>query len=813
MGIIDQIKGLGRTGGAIALNDNEPMGIIDTLAFFDDDGVCISRNGSVTLYRVIDNSPVLFEDENDQLRPGYVIDRLLIALQKSTSTFEGFLEEQSRLDRTIHFVTLQWFDEPAPNTVTDISPKLEKHIEKTLSLAPALERRLVIGVELFPEARNLKEMFTFQAQEGADEIDYETFIGPYISDYEAVEEILKNAGTRRLTRNERNRFIAWHNHGENTDIPIWWGEKHAVVHSNKGKLKMQMYAVEELETRLAIPGDEFLQQSMNYITGEMPSICFIRTQLEPSRFTVKRAKKTVQNEQKQLMQDQQDNELPDEEIEQKYAGAYQLRQVLQGDEHPTLKETSIVYGTLARDGYKHAGTSFREYMENRFGAKLSPLSGQQIEGFASARPGGALELNPIPNIAMKTFMSKYAKSDYSSSLLSFSGASLNGNVGDPNGFVIGRNQPNGEPHYFDPFRTSKDGVSPAWLILGEPGSGKSHLLKDIIYQANLNNTGGVFIHPKRDLSLKTFAESEGLRFINFSPSDPESAGMLDPFLYLDDKRLAARMLSSFLLDTLFSDFVGKEATDFENSFLRAANNEEVKCGWDTLPYMQNTERFSRKEIVKTIASSVNEGGPAAIVISKKSESGLVFASQEKTVTIVHIGEEFTLDGDSQEPRVNRALLKLMVVEAFYAMRATGGGLFMVDEAHAFLGDPSISQLFSSIVRKGRSEYIMPIFASQRVTDLKDAGFQPSRVTLLMTTNEEEARTGLKLARMSEPYERHIEFLKNCNYTPERRDADGNVIQEEKLPGGIIMDMNQRHGRITMGPHLPEVLSVLTDKRE
>lgn len=812
MSIIDKFKNFNKTTGGNQLNESEPLGLIDTVSFFDDDGICISRNGSVTVYRVIENSPLLYEDVKDQIRAGIKLDNMLIALQKTTSQIEGFMEEQSRLDRSIHFVTLQWEKSPDIPNPSEYTPEFNDYLGRTLELADSTERTILIGVELFPEAKTIKDMFSFKGQEASGDIGYESFMKPYLTDYIGVNEILEKLGTRRLKTPERNHFIAWHNHGENVDIPIWWGEKHAIVHSSKGKTRMKMYAVDSFEYSLQIPGQEIILNSMSAGAEEFPAICFIRTQLEPSRFTQKRAKKTIKNEEKQMQADREDGELPDEEIVEKYQGAHQLRKILQGDERPTLKETSIVYGVITPHDYIPTGETFKDKMENRLGVKVSELSGQQMEGFASTRPGGALELNPIPNIALRNFLTRYAQNDYSSSLIAFSGATLDGNIGDREGFLIGRNLPNLEPHYFDPFGSKKEGRSPAWLIMGEPGSGKSHLLKTLLLQCKLNNTGCVFIHPKRDRTLKSLAANNNLRFIDFNPSDKDSHGMLDPFLYItDDKGLASRLAANFLLETIFSELGSIAKTDFMNVFLKAANDPRVTCGWHALSFMTDIGDIPRDKILQTILTSIKEGGPAALVFSKPGMKKINFAGGEKNATIIHIDQEFDLDGDGAEALTNRALLKLMILESFYNLLDNGGGLFIADEAHAFLGDSEMVTRFSSIVRKGRSYAVTPIFASQRVSDLENAGFQPSRITMLMTKDEEEAKAGLRLAQMSEPFDKHIGFLKDCDYKPAKFDDSGALISTERLPKGIMMDLNLRHGQVVFGPHLPETLAALDDK--
>jgi len=144
-------------------------------------------------------------------------------------------------------------------------------------------------------------------------------------------------------------------------------------------------------------------------------------------------------------------------------------------------------------------------------------------------------------------------------------------------------------------------------------------------------------------------------------------------------------------------------------------------------------------------------------------------------------------------------VRLVTRSSLEILAASKGGVLVVDEAWMFLQSSEGLAALQSLGRMGRSQNILPVFATQRVDDLLKEGVDMegylSRVFVLQLADEREARAALRLCRL-EPTQGRINWLRTAG--PRRREGD----RPGRAAMGLHRDLQGRHSAVLFGP-VPE----------
>ena len=85
------------------------------------------------------------------------------------------------------------------------------------------------------------------------------------------------------------------------------------------------------------------------------------------------------------------------------------------------------------------------------------------------------------------------------------------------------------------------------------------------------------------------------------------------------------------------------------------------------------------------------------------------------------------------------------------MFESGGGVLILDEAHVFLGSQEGRAIIQRLGREGRSQQILPILATQRISDVisegVDMGSYLGRVLVMKMTDDTEAKAALEVCKL------------------------------------------------------------------
>ncbi|MDQ6796885.1 MAG: ATP-binding protein, partial [Actinomycetota bacterium] len=153
--------------------------------------------------------------------------------------------------------------------------------------------------------------------------------------------------------------------------------------------------------------------------------------------------------------------------------------------------------------------------------------------------------------------------------------------------------------------------------------------------------------------------------------------------------------------------------------------------------------------------------------------------------------------------VTRASLEIL-------MRARGGSIF-VDEAWTFLSHPQSLAVLDRLGREGRSQRVLPIFATQKLADItsKDLDSYISRVVVLQMETRKEAEAALTLCGVDDS-EENLSFLRTAGSVAPSEDDEGRPSL------AVHRDLYGRHSAMVVGPvpaWCPEIFSTNPEDRD
>lgn len=222
-------------------------------------------------------------------------------------------------------------------------------------------------------------------------------------------------------------------------------------------------------------------------------------------------------------------------------------------------------------------------------------------------------------------------------------------------------------------------------------------------------------------------------------------GIYDPIRFASSTASGVELASSLLLQI---NPWGSKAADFETPLVRSLAygiEHGATCTGEALG-IAGKDRIAPAEMVERVFALSASPLFRACVGMKPGTAGLRVA---EGITYVRVGGAY-LDlpapgatSSTQTQRISAALVRMMVYGS--AMALTGRqGVVMLDEAWVFLGSGRAE--VERLGRLARSQQVLPMLFTQRVTDALDAGLTGaiSRGVILSFQDESEARSALKL---------------------------------------------------------------------
>jgi hypothetical protein len=323
-------------------------------------------------------------------------------------------------------------------------------------------------------------------------------------------------------------------------------------------------------------------------------------------------------------------------------------------------------------------------------------------------------------------------------------------------------------------------------------------------QSSLAGHQTIFVNPKPADSLAPMARFAGGRVVKLTEIE-EQGGFFDPFRFTaqtaEGRQVAADIASQHILAVLGSRGVAGLGFSQEQEIALIAGLREgaargAQCVAQAMQFVP--DQSVQQLVYQQAADPLFRLGISFQPVEPYSaDDGLLLIEFDRPLDVPEKGvspAEYT-----RTQRLAVAAVRLVTRSSLEILASRKGGVLVVDEAWMFLQSTEGLAALQSIGRMGRSQNILPIFATQRVDDLLREGVDMegylSRVFALQLADEREARAALRLCRL-EPTEGRINWLRQAG---PRRGEGG---RPGRAAMGLHRDLQGRHAAVMFGP-VPE----------
>jgi len=752
----------------------------------DEEGVYVGTNGQVWLYRALPVKPMTWEDPATLITTGDEIATLLGEIGGLSKTLVGGIKHGSR-NREVHLLSVTW-DGPATPPAANSDALIRLQREFLQFTTP--QRALLLGVRLWADtASNPKDTSVKdQMVEVATKLLLEDTPNraAYDKDREKITKMVARAGGRRMTADEKAQLESWYNKGR--------GPATTII-EDVTSLRVPAYDTFEMSTvmrfnqpTLTAPDAPWALEAKNH--PHAPCVVSVRGELEPPEITRSRARTAQRRVDATLEEEAATGDLERAEYSRAFQQAKNFEDYVLSARDPILTSTSILMARKVRV----ADETYIDQLRAQYGIEIKPLEHRQHRALDEMLPCSSKRANPFLQ-------------EVSLSMVAHAGLNGFASLGDASGLYTGVANPDHTPVFTDVTAAARSSKPAATLISGDSGSGKSYLAQSLAIQAAVDGQTTIFINPKGWDSLAPMAEFVGGTVVKMSALEGRP-GAFDPFRYAPPS-VAAEIATNHILSVLGGDRGFSQAQQLEiGSALKNAAAAGARCVGDAFPFIRD------KDAVQQITQQVE--GSSLFALGIALEPAEPFGAQSG-MTLIEFDRKIDLPAPDQPASsyTRRELTALAAVRlvsraSLEILMLSNGGVLVVDEAWTFLGYSEGLAALQQLGREGRSLGILPIFATQRVSDVisRDMKSYLSRVFCLAVSDEEDATAGLELCDL-EPTAARINWLKNCG--PKEPDGD--------FPGRPAMalhrDIAGRHSAVMIWPtpdSIHRVISTNPDDR-
>ena len=693
--------------------------------------------------------PLMFEDPPARQAAADRMKTLLVELGRTSraSTIPG--SSVGAIHRQFHLLSLAW-DEILPPP-EDMPADLRKWLTPAFSSFWTGDGMFCVGVKLIKsrtvEQTNGVSPLSILKKTINDAAGGEPDTAIWAADRAVIAGILQRAQGRAPTPQEAVRMESW-----------WNGGKHAtgIVIAEPDGRKLSCDAWPEGLEIAAIVGAErnqFEQDQGMWLAEAFahPSGCVavsVKGELWPPK-SVRTLMRKAQRKAIAAIEEQAvtgDLARDEDEMVRQGAQALEYEFITSGD--PMIRNASVIF---ARRSTASQETYIND-LDARWGLQIKILEHRQMEGLAEMLPCSRPQLAKTHPFGQDATVGMFA----AAGLSSYSA------VGDESGVWLGLAPPDMSRVWLDPSGASEQDKPPAMAVLGEPGAGKTFFLQLIATQAALARRSVVFINPKPADSLDGFCQAAGGETVIIK-SDSDQPGMLDPFRYT--RPSVAAEIARAHIACVFTEQSEQEQVKL-GAGLRQAAVDGARCVGEALLHPLVPKRVSDMVLTYAEASALFALG---ISLVPRPAMGLTSSSGTRGLTLVEFDRPIPLPATAAptstyelETRASIAAVRLITRAALEQMFTTGGGVLILDEAHVFLGSEEGRAIIQRIGREGRSQQILPILATQRISDVLaegvDMGSYMGRVIVMKMTDETEANAALTVCGL-EPTKERMDMLR------------------------------------------------------
>ncbi len=729
------------------------------------DGRILGTDGSVWLYAKVPLSPV--PDARSPEEALVAGEQIRIVLEEIAATTHVRVARRAMAKSSYRNVHLLLVNVPTA-FVPPVGSQLAAHLSSTFTDTDVLRRLLLVGVRLHDRvggSGGLRDTIDSIAETlAAGTIPLEDFD----EDFATISAIMARVGLHSITNQDFALANAWWNEGQAPDTPMLVHDDHLHVFSSTASMQAAARLVrrdgdENCESwelakhhtlcfacvrdfEIGYPDAASRKAQWASSLVESGAVCVsIRGKLEPASVTrseLRRGKKKFTDD---VNERYQQNKMARGEQEELLAQMDELERYYSTGGPATLMECSTVVvssGVQGRNGY-----DMSEFAPDS-SLVLSTMVSRQNSALAETWLASPVRANPYLH-------------DLPTITLAASGLAGLSTVGDRDGALLGFTETDRQPAYISATAAAEGDELPLLLVAGATGSGKSLTMLYLADQfARERNSLGekracIIVDPKSGSQHDDVVLAAG-GIVRSLDELTAADGVFDPLRFTSNNESGVELAASMLMSI---NPWGHNVGDYEAPVHRAIAYG-VEHGADCIGVALTIARDDGIASPAMVDAVLDHAGSSAMF---RACVGMIAGGEKLRmsggITLIKVGDshlDIPEPGALHEANLNQrtalALVRMMVFGSAYALQGREGVL-MLDESWIFMsaGRSSMERLG----RLARSQGVLPMLFTQRVTDATDAGLAGyiSRGLILPIQDATEAAAACELFRLEPTPER------------------------------------------------------------
>ena len=757
------------------------------------DGIFVGHDGDAWLYRIMENVSLQWRDL--EARQQEALRWLTLFMELSTTSSLGApgtrkLRRHSSKLREFHLLKVAWDERPEPPEAS--SPLLADWQRSALENVSCGASIVAFGVKLRRSAIRRASGLKAHVSELADSArGHEIDLTSYNTDLSFLHETMRRAGGRVPTREEARRLEYWWNGGRGSDATIVLNPDGRSLSCSAWPEGLEFSAIIDYANAQLDPHKGLWLNDV--FSGSEGCVCVsVRGDIHPAGGIDQLFRRTRRKARSNAEETAATGDVSRGEDRALGDTAEDLEEYFNESREALLQSCSFIFARRNSE----ATHTYADELQQVWGLDTKVLEFRQHPALMETLPCGPAKFR----------WEKPFAQDVSIGALAVSGIASFSEVGDSEGAFVGLALSDQTPIWLDPLGAGKANTSPATLIVGEPGGGKTFLMQSAGSQFALDGWPVVLLNPKpgRGGSLIGFAEAIGGETIWMSSTE-QNPGALDPFRFARTPADAAEIAASHIASVIDLDQL--QELDLSTGLMRAAVDDGARCVGEALQHelIPNDVRVlierlcESKPLFSQGISQVPRAPLGTMADADALERG------EGSLTLVEFDRQLNLPetanraGHNLNERIAMAAVRLVCVAALERMLAVGGGVLMVDEAHVLLGSEEGAKILTRLGREGRSQRILPVLATQRLQDVMEGNANLesyiSRAIVLKMRAHDEALAAFRLLKL--------------DATPKRMEwlANAGPIRGVRGPLGFFRDLEDRVSGFTVS-EMPDHIHAL-----
>ncbi|MDA8281814.1 MAG: ATP-binding protein [Actinomycetota bacterium] len=652
---------------------------------------------------------------------------------------------------------------------------LAGYLHEAFSTAQSYRRVLLVGVRLRAKVAEAGLWSKAGISQAIDSVAQTIRYGgaplsDYDEDYLGIDRAMTAAGMRVPSSEDLALANSWWNGGRSPEAPLLVHADHLHVFGagSSARAAARLVADDdtdcltwpelpqhhtlafgclyELELRY-VPAESPLAQWVPALLAEGAAAISIRARVEPPKVTREELRRRRKQYRDDINERLSQGKMERAEQEELYADLDAVESIYATQGPPTLVDCGVLAAFVGHDerfGYAldHVGRS----------SGLSVVSMVARQEASLAECWLASPVRATPHLH-----------DFPVQTVAASGLPSLSVVGDQDGALVGFTERDRQPAWLSPVAASRADGLPCVVVPGQTGSGKSLWAMFMADQlARLPNGLGertpvVIIDPKAGSDFTAAVQRSGGRVASLD--DLLSAdGVYDPMRFSITVDTGVELAASMLMSI---NPWGTSAFDYETPLVKALSYG-ARAGADCIgvalqvALRDGQVRPQEEEMVERVLDLAASSPMFRACVGMEQGGPRLRASEGITLVMVGSAHLDLPEPGAIEPtlpqRIALALVRMMVFGSAMALNKRRG-VIMLDEGWVFLsaGKTEVERLG----RLARSQQVLPIFLTQRVTDALNAGLAGyiSRGLILPIHDEQEAVAACELFKLEPTPER------------------------------------------------------------